>query len=179
MAKKLTLAIFILFNQLCYAQLRINSSAKATPLSSEDSSRITELFFAGLKEKMAGNFDKSDVFYKQILAIDPTNDATMFELANSFHAQNQDEEAERIILGAINLKPANEWYWVLLADIYEKTNNLPELLRVCDELIKITPKKDDYYFDKGNVLFEMNKMDEALAVYDLIEKKHGQSKDLI
>jgi tetratricopeptide (TPR) repeat protein len=178
MTKKLILAIF-LFNQVCYAQTRVdNNSARSTSLSSEDSSKITELFFAGLKEKMAKNFDKSDIYYKQIIAMDPANDATLFELATSYHSQNLEKEAEHTVLDAISLKPANEWYWVLLADIYEKTNNLTGLLKACDELITIAPKKEDYYFDKASVLFEMNKVDEALAVYDLIEKKHGQSRDL-
>lgn len=178
MNKRLILAFF-LFTQVCYAQTReINRSARITPLSSEDSSKITELFFAGLKEKMAKNFDKSDIYYKQIIAIDPGNDATLFELANSYHAQGLYKDAESTVLQAISLRPANEWYWVLLADLYEKTNNLSGLLKACDQLISIAPKKEDYYFDKASVLFELNKINEALAVYDLIERKYGQSRNL-
>lgn len=136
--------IFILMTlccNICFAQRRSenNANRQGKQLSFDDSTQVTELFFSGLSEKAKQNTKQAAVYFKQIMEIDPANDAALFELANAYHADNQEREAEQMIREAINRKPANEWYWVLLANIYKKTNNLAPLNQVFDELIKISP----------------------------------------
>lgn len=176
--------IFILMTlccNICFAQRRSenNANRQGKQLSFDDSTQVTELFFSGLSEKAKQNTKQAAVYFKQIMEIDPANDAALFELANAYHADNQEREAEQMIREAINRKPANEWYWVLLANIYKKTNNLAPLNQVFDELIKISPNKDDYYYDKATGLLAQNRVDEALKVYDILEKKRGLSEDLV
>ncbi|MEO8794431.1 MAG: tetratricopeptide repeat protein, partial [Daejeonella sp.] len=110
--------------------------------------------------------------------IDPGNDAAMYELANIFHARNQEEEAEKLIRDAVTVEPENKWYWFLLADIYKRTQNLAQLVPVFDELIRLSPDEEDLYFDKANALLMQNKVNEATAVYNSIEKIYGPSNDL-
>ncbi|HCN83054.1 MAG TPA: hypothetical protein DIT07_05450 [Sphingobacteriaceae bacterium] len=183
MSTKAFLFILILLSgNICIAQRRSENTAEKPSgkvLSFDDSTQVTELFFAGLGEKAKQNSRQATTYFKQILEIDPANDATLFELATIYHADNQEKEAERLVREALNKKPGNEWYWVLLSDIYKKTNNLAQLNQVFDELIKIAPNKDDYYFDKANGLLGQNKVDDALKVYDILEKKHGLSEELV
>ena len=179
MTKKLIPAIILLFNQVCFAQLNtINTVSKPTPLGADDSVRIKELFFAGLKQKMAKHFPESDIFYKQILAIDPSNDATLYELANSYHEQKNLKDAERVIRDAITLNPRNEWYWALLIKIYFKTNNFSGVNEAADELLKIAPQKENYYFQKSAALQHLNKLDETLTLFELIQRNFGHSDAL-
>ena len=179
--KALFFILILLSGNICLAQRRAEAPvAKSTgkELNEEENIQITELFFLGLGEKAKQNSRQAAVYFKQVLTIDPANDATLYELAAISHADGQEKEAERLIREAINKKPGNEWYWVLLSNVYKKTNNFAQLNQVFDELIKIAPNKDDYYFDKATSLLGQNKADDALKVYDLLEKKHGLSEDL-
>jgi tetratricopeptide (TPR) repeat protein len=73
----------------------------------------------------------------------------MFELANL-------QKKQKIIPGpallerAVTVNPNNEWYWIALADSYEKSNDISKLENVFNELIRINPSKPDYYYDKAN-----------------------------
>ena len=82
-------------------------------------------------------------------------------------------------MNAVTVNPENEWYWVLLADIYKKTNKIAQLVSVLEELSKIAPKKEAYYYDKANAFLILRKVDDAEAAYDEIEKKFGSSDELI
>lgn len=181
MSKALVFSFILLLSNLCFAQqLPGNMTISGGKvLDYDDSTRITELFFSGLGAKAKLNMQQAGNFFKQIIDIDPANDAALYELAGIYNAQNQEKEAETLIKTAIKAKPDNEWYWLLLADVYKKTNNLPQLTLVFDELIRIAPKKDEYYFDKATTLLNQNKTDEALAIYDTLEKKHGLSDDIV
>ena len=180
MNKKIILGVILLFSNICFAQ-QPGDPAKGTErvLDFDDSTRVIELFFSGLSEKAKLNALQAGNYFKQIIEIDPANDAALFELANIYHAQNQEKEAERMVREAIKVNPDNEWFWHLLADIYKTTKNIPQLALVYDELLRISPQKNEYYFDKATTLLDQNKVDEALAIYDLIEKKHSLTDELI
>ena len=147
-------------------------------LSQKDSIQVKELYFDGLHEKIVQNYQLAGDYFNRVLEIDPANDAAMYELANFSLAQNKDAEAERLIRNAVTVKPENEWYWVLLADIYKKTNNIVELVPVLDELTRIAPGNEAYYYDKANALLILDKVTEAATAYDDIEKYFGSSYNL-
>jgi tetratricopeptide (TPR) repeat protein len=178
MNKIVIFCIVMLVGLMCFAQ-RPKLSTQVKGLNFEDSTRITTLFFAGLRQKTIQNFQQSANNFKEILAIDPENDPALHELANIYYLQNLNTEAERLAKQAISLKPENEWYWVLLGDIYQKSNNFPRLTEVFDSLIKIAPKKEDYYYNKAAALLAQNKVEDALLVYTEIEKKYGLSDELL
>jgi tetratricopeptide (TPR) repeat protein len=102
----------------------------------------------------------------------------MYELANIKFDQNNTSEAEGLIRNAVTVNPDNEWYWVLLADIYKKTNKIAQLIPVLEELSKIAPKKEAYFYDKANAFLILRKADDATDAYNEIEKKFGSSDEL-
>jgi tetratricopeptide (TPR) repeat protein len=103
----------------------------------------------------------------------------MYELASLKKDQNDYESAQELLEKAVTVKPENEWYWVALADCYEKNNDAPKLENVFNELLKINPDKPDYYFDQANVYYLEKKYDQALAVYEKLEKMIGPSDEII
>lgn len=147
-------------------------------LSSADSAMVKEWFFEGLKAKSIQNQELATEYFKRVLTIDPANDASLYELANLSHAQNKENEAEHYSREAVTVNPNNEWYWLLLSDIYKKNNDLTQLAIVFDELIKLKPEEEDYYYDKANTLLLLDRVAEAEGVYNDIEKKFGLSEDL-
>jgi tetratricopeptide (TPR) repeat protein len=148
-------------------------------VSADDSLKIKQLFYEGLKEKTKQNLPEAAKYFKQIIEIDPSNHAVLYEMASLSHSLNQEKEAEKYAREAVTVNSENKWYWLLLAEIYKKTRNVEQLVLVFDELIRIDPNYEDYYYDKANALYIQNKDDDAEKVYDLIEKRFGSSEDLI
>lgn len=139
---------------------------------------ITELFFAGLKDKMAENYVNASKNFTKIITLDAKNDAAYFELANINYRQNKLLDAEIAIKKAIAINATNIWYLKLQAEIYKRNGNMDALLVVFDQLIKISPDDVNLYFDKANVFFNAGKKEDAQKIYTIIEQNFGASKEL-
>jgi tetratricopeptide (TPR) repeat protein len=181
-------SIAILFFLICALPVSAqrNKAEKAEPvivigksLNQRDSIRVKELFFDGLQDKISMNYAQAASTFSKILDLDPSNDAALYELANISSAGDKPEEAEKLIRRAVTVSPDNEWYWVLLSDIYKRTNKINDLVFVLEELSRISPKNEAYYYDKANALLMLKRVDEAENAYDEIEKIFGASEDLI
>ncbi|MDB4925740.1 tetratricopeptide repeat protein [Mucilaginibacter sp.] len=144
-----------------------------------DSDAIKRLFYNALLEKTAERNTQAIEMFNQILAIDASNDVSMYELANIKKQQNKFTEAQPLLEKAVTINPNNEWYWSSLADIYEKNNDITKLENVFNQLIRINPDKIEYYYDKANTYALESKYDAALKVYDQIEQITGPSEELI
>ena len=101
-------------------------------LNQRDSIRVKELFFDGLQEKLSMNYAQAASSFSKVLDLDPANDAALYELATISFADNKPEDAERLIRKAVTVSPENEWYWVLLSDIYKITNKIDYLVFVLE-----------------------------------------------
>ena len=171
---KFKLLIFLIFLSSAknFAQDRPVSDTK-------EENVVKELFFTGLKDKMAENYVKAAISFTKIIALDPKNDAAYFELASMNYRQNKLLDAEINIKKAIALKPENIWYLRLNAEVYKRNGNMDALVGVFDQLIKLAPETEDFYFDKANALFISGKVDDARTAYELLEQKFGSSKELM
>jgi tetratricopeptide (TPR) repeat protein len=154
------------------------NAVPAKPLSAADSTRVKDLFFSALRQKTIDNTRLASELFGQVLAIDPYNDASMYELANLQKGQNNYQAAAPLLEKATAVNPDNEWYWLALADNCEKTNDLPKLLLAFDQLIRINPDKPEYYFGKAGVYAIQRKYDEAIKLYDKIETITGPTDEL-
>lgn len=163
----------ILLNLKVFGQMPVVSNA------SRDSNMVKQLFFAGLKEKMSDNYMLAATNFNKIIGLDANNHAAYFELANANLRLNKLLEAEQNIKQAIKLNGNNQWYYRTLGEIYKRNNKMPELVDVFSQLIRLDPENDAYYFDQANALYLSNKIDEAKKVYELIETKFGESRDLV
>lgn len=174
-------AKYFLFLAFCFLILPTYAQNPKPVKTGVDSDAIATLFYSALREKTIENNTQAADLFGKILTIDPTNDASLYELANIRKRENKYSEAQPLLEKAVTIKPDNQWYWAALADVYEKSNdvnNLPKLENVFSQLIRINPERVDYYYDKANAYFLQNKLDEALKVYDQIEQISGATDDL-
>ncbi len=148
-------------------------------LNAEDSVQVKEKFFNGLKAKLANKSVDSEGYFKEVIGIDPSNHAALYELACIYHLREEESTAEKYARDAVTVNSQNKWYWLLLADIYKSNKNLGQLALVYSDLINLEPDNEEYYFDKANVYFLSNKIKEAETVYSDIEKRFGTSAELI
>lgn len=153
--------------------------AQEAPFPTTNTNHITtDLYFAGLKDKMIENYANANANFSKIINLDPKHDAAYFELATINYRQNKLLEAETAIKKAVSLKPQNIWYLKLQAEIYKRNGNMDALVNVFNQIIGLTPANEDNYFDKANALFLGGKNEEALKAYQEIEQKFGVSKEL-
>lgn len=154
-------------------------SAQEQPFGAPNpTNAITELYFAGLKDKLVDNYNAAALNFSKIVAIDPKHDAAYFELATIHYRQNKLLDAETFIKKALSLNPKNTWYLKLQAEIYKRNGNMDALVNVFNQLIELLPTVEDNYFDRANALFLSGKNEAAQQAYNEIEKKFGASKDL-
>ncbi|MBD1393975.1 tetratricopeptide repeat protein [Mucilaginibacter glaciei] len=151
----------------------------AKPLTNADSGLVRQLYFSALREKTIENYKLASEYFNRVLQIDPSNDATMFELANLERGQNNPKLSRTLLERAVTINPNNEWYWAALADNYEKTNEVDKLENVFNQLIRLNPGKPDYYYDKANAFAIQQKYNEALKLYDQAEELAGPNDDLL
>lgn len=166
----------------CLVAIPVDAQKKTPAKSAQDgidSSAVQNLFFSALREKTIENNAQAAELFNKILALDPQNDAALYELANIRRKENKLAEAQPLLEKAVSVKPDNEWYWASLAEIYEKGNEIDKLDNVFSQLIRLNPDRTDYYFDKANALVIQKRYDDALKVYDQIEQIAGNSDDLI
>ncbi|WP_162618504.1 tetratricopeptide repeat protein [Pedobacter yulinensis] len=158
--------------------LALGAAAQSPVPVHTDSNSLKQIYFAGLRKKMVENFPEAEKDFGRIAAADANYHAAWYELASLAFKQNKVDEAEAHIKKATALQPGNEWYWILLAEIYKRKGDMAALTAVFDKLIALAPAKDGYYFDRANALFLGGKTDEALKAYQLLEQKFGNSEAL-
>lgn len=144
----------------------------------KDGNMVKELFFAGLKDKLAENYAKANLSFAKIVSIDPNNHAAFYEIAALNLRQNNYLAAETNIKKALTLQPNNFWYLKLQAEIYKRNGNMQALVTVFNQLIALFPTARDFYFDRANAYTIAGQYAEAQRAYEEIEQKFGSSKDL-
>jgi tetratricopeptide (TPR) repeat protein len=167
--------VVVLCGILCCALISFSQQAK---VSANDSIRIKQLFFDGLRDKLNENYDRSNESFSSIVTLDPANTAAWYEIALLNFRQNKMPEAELAIKNAVALDPDNSWYWKLLSELYKSTGEMAKLIPVFDQLIRLSPEQKNLYFDRANALSIAGRKEEALAAYALLEKKFGPSRSL-
>jgi len=151
----------------------------AKPMTVTDSNMVRQMFFSALCEKTSERYPEAGELFTHVLQVDPLNDASLYELGKIKRILKDETTARSLFEKATSLQPDNQYYWMALAESYEKINDIPKLENVFDELIRLDPDNPQYLFDKANTLYTEKKYDEALDVYKQLEQIIGLSDGLI
>ena len=149
------------------------------PLTAADSNMVRQMFFTALCEKTSERYPEAADLFTHVLQVDPLNDASLYELGNIKRLQKDEPGARNLYEKATTLQPDNKYYWVALAESYEKINDIPKLENAYDELIRIDPNNVQYLYEKANLLYVEKKYDQALDVYKQVEQLTGLSDGLV
>ncbi|MBK0382712.1 tetratricopeptide repeat protein [Pedobacter sp. SD-b] len=173
----LFLSVFSAFAQKNKKQELIIITGKE--LTPEDSNKVTQLFYSGLREKVVQNQTLAIDYFNQILQIYPANHFALYELGMIYFKKGDLTQAKDYAQKAVTIKTDNEWYWLLNANIYQQLQDFSLLNYALDELINLAPLKTEYRFDKANALFMMGRADEALTLYNKLEKEVGLTDQVL
>ena len=165
------------------AVVKKDSKTTASKKSSEgltEEQRVTLkfMFMNATKERVLGNVDKALELYAQCIRVDSRNHASMYEIASIYTDQKKYTDAIFFASGAAQLDPSNEWYRLLLADLYMETRLFKEGELEYQKLNRDFPGNFDYALDYAAALITNGKLQEAVKVYDEVEKRFGASPEL-
>ncbi|WP_169719435.1 tetratricopeptide repeat protein [Olivibacter sitiensis] len=144
-----------------------------------DSALSSSLLTSGISERNEGNVQQAVADLQRAVKVNPQNDQAYFELARLQLEMGSSGEAAINAKKAAQLNPDNEWYWILLSDVYKQMEDFASLPPIYAKLIALKPKQREFYFDKAYSEFLSKDYEAALKTYALIEKEFGSSDNLM
>lgn len=151
---------------------------KQVEISPENREKMETLFFEGIRQKNIDNNDAAIRNFLKVIEIDPSNDATYYELGLQYAKQKNIQQAAIYFSKASALKPNNEWYLQNYAKSEEALSHYTKAEEIYAEIIKQHPEKVEVYFDLASVKIYQNDLKGANKIYDEIEKKIGVNEDV-
>ena len=106
--KNLYLILLLLFSFAGWSQISGDE---------KKSLEFADYFFDAMNERLKSNYEKSNEYFEQCLALDDTNDVVYFKMAQNFADAKNYDEAWQYVEVAQKLNPDNKWYKKLYIDI--------------------------------------------------------------
>lgn len=158
--------------------LFLSTTAIQAQYFTETEIRVQEVFLKGEQQRLLGNHEKAEEFYKEVLKADPTNEVTAFALARTLQEQNKDDEAIKFGKKAVEIDGSNVWYKKFLGDLYQKTNRNAEGAALYQELVTANPFFEEYYLKQAFFLVRSGDPTGAIAVYEQLQTRIGINEEL-
>lgn len=155
-----------------------NDKTEKKELSEQEQLDFVFYYHNAEKEKLLGNYKNAADLFFQCLKIDPTNDASMYELADIYDITGNTKDALFLSKKAVKLQPKNKWYQLQLAGLYQKTGSFKEAIQVYQQLITDYPHYIEFYYQLASAQLSSGNLEDAIKTYDLIEGKTGIAEDL-
>ena len=170
--------IFFFFLMMAFASMSNQAWAqKKKTLSEEEKRSFDNYYLNGAKEKLAQNYDEAIKQFKLSMAIDPTNSAVYYNLADLYVSRKFYQDAKQYALKAVELDNDNLWYKKLLCDTYELTGELENAAKVTYEI----SKKENAITNLIQAAFyyeQAKNLSEAIKMLNIAEKKAGVNEDI-
>lgn len=146
---------------------------------SDKRAEVMRLFMEATQARLGGQLAKAAQLYQQCLKVDPTNSASMFELAKLAHQAQNFPQAVELAKRAASTDKENIWYRFLLADLYGQNRQFGDAANVYREVLAKWPERSEVYYDLANVLAQDGRVDEAIKVLADLEERMGPDPDLM
>jgi tetratricopeptide (TPR) repeat protein len=150
----------------------INSTSTQTKFTASDIEE-NNLFFEAQRLKVLNDNKGTIDAFEKVIAFNPKNHASMFELARLYYAKQEDEKALKNISNAIKFEPNNLWYNLVYAQILTVKENYKEAVLIYNKILELEPREQAYYYDKAGLLENTGDINKTIDFYNEIEKIFG------
>ncbi len=152
------------------AQNTFQGAAKRVP---ESEVVRQSAFIEAELERQLGHYDKAVEKYRKFLDTYGDEAAAWYGLARTLQAQNDPRGALDAAAKAAALDPANVWYKILQADIFEKIGQPSDAVKVYQALCKQSPRNTDFLDRLAYLQVLAGQPKDALNTLEQIEKITG------
>ncbi len=175
------LAATVFLFAACSGGKETTSSSKepeSIKLSESQRRSFSKLFIDANRAKILGNYGEALNTFKQALTIDPSNSATMYEIARIYADDGNFPAALTYAENAVKYNGSNVWYKEFLAQLYAETGRMDESIEVYKSIIEEYPNNFNYYYNLGSLYSSQGRYDEALQLYEELEERLGLNQEL-
>ncbi len=137
-----------------------------------------EYYLEGLKYFNLNEYTAAKAQFIKALEVDSTakNDAAFYYLARIAMTERSYDNAEKLLLRAIEKDSVNTTYKETLAQIYLAKDNLAMTIEIYDKLVKANPKKINYYYTLAELYIAAKDLPAATRLIERIEQVQGRNE---
>ncbi|WP_241499009.1 tetratricopeptide repeat protein [Rufibacter ruber] len=154
-------------------------AAAALPAFTAQEQQLSESYFLeGMKFFVLEEYGKALDRFQRAYAISPTNAAVNYKLAETSLLLGSVRGALPFAKAALELEPKNQYYHLLLAQIYTNQQQYEEAIKVYARLTTELPNTEQYLFNLTDLYLAKNRLDDALRTLGQIEEKYGLIEEI-
>ena len=150
-----------------------------TELAEKDRIKSDNLFFNGLKEIAIGNAEVAIDKLESCVAINPKNDAALFELSKLYGQNGNLTKSKQACINATQIDPENIYYLDLLAGIELTQGNTKGAVKVYEQIIDLQPTNPTAYMAMAQLYEANNNEHKAEEYYQLAQTKSGADVEIL
>ena len=138
--------------------------------------KFSYYFVDGCKERMKGNMELAENYFKECLKLEPTSLPTKYELGNIYRYSSLYDLAIKYAKDCANGEPKNEWYQLLYIECLHNRRQYNEAADAYSRLIKNFPYRAEFYEGLAGEYMYAGSYEKSFKTYDELEKKFGQNE---
>ncbi|MCS6917296.1 MAG: tetratricopeptide repeat protein [Chitinophagales bacterium] len=156
---------------------------KAPPASlSRDDPRyrmVSEKFIDACKMEMLGDYQAALNLYKEVIKLDPGNDAAYFNIAQILSTSRQFVDALYYAQAAARMDPKNPWYLDLLGTLQGGTGNYRDAIKTYEQLVRLQPDVVQHWFNWAFFAEQDRQYALALDILNRFQERFGLTEDIV
>jgi len=140
--------------------------------------RFGYLYVNACSERAKGNLQEALKLFEECKNLESDNPAVRYELATIYKLLGNGEEALSNAKICADADPKNEWYQLLLVEVYNDNKMYGAAVKVRETLVKNFPEKNEFKEDLAIQYAIMGQYDKAFRIYDQLEKSFGVNEQI-
>jgi len=169
---------FLFFTVVLHLLAAPSFAQKKIELTEAEHVRLTTLFLNAEKEHVLGNLEEATKMFRGCLIIDPSNDASYFNIGKIYLEKEMMADAEINFEKAAKLDDSNKWYWLSWAQALLAQEKYEEGSKIYSKMTKQYPSDPQIQLDYASTLLRAGKSKAALKEFDKLELRTGPSHDI-
>ncbi|ALI98778.1 tetratricopeptide repeat protein [Rufibacter tibetensis] len=154
------------------------TGAPSLSLSPQEQQLSESYFLEGMKFFLLEEYNKALDRFQRAYAISPNNAAVNYKLAETSLLLGNVRGALPFSKAALELNPKNQYYHLLLAQIYTNQQEYDDAIKTYARLTQELPNTEQYLFNLTDLYLAKNRLDDALRTLGQIEEKYGLIEEI-
>lgn len=168
MMKRVMLSVFLAAG-LCAPVAAVAHDVRAA----DGRTALDSLFMEATSRYITEKPQEALELYLELLDKDPGNATAAYQVAVILSERKQFSQALMYAERACALDPENEWFALLVTEIYRNTRQYDKAAGVFRRLQELKPYHPDYFYEEANMHVLTENLARAIEVYDRLEARLG------